>query len=112
MELWVRSQDKHNLIKVTNLSISRDYDYKDNEHYYTIREYEYGTVLGYYKSKERALEILDEIQNILKPKYILDSSSIKPDGDSWVENGMILQNYNANAKIEELSTYVYEMPEE
>ena len=53
-------------------------------------------------------EDIDEIQE--KIFDILDSSSIKPDGDSWVENGVILQNYEANAKIEELSTYVYEMP--
>ena len=68
--------------------------------------------LGKYDNEKRALEVLDEIQNILKPKYILDSSSIKPNGDSWVENGIVMQNYNANARIEELSTYVYEMPEE
>lgn len=65
MELWIRSQDKHNLIKVNNLNISHNFDYKDNEHYYTIREHEYSTELGYYKTKERTLEILDEIQNIL-----------------------------------------------
>lgn len=28
------------------------------------------------------------------------------------ENGMIFQKYNANARIEELSTFVYEMPKE
>lgn len=53
----------------------------------------------------------NEIQNILKPKYILDSSSVKEDGNNWVENGIIYQKYNANAKIERLDTYVYEMPE-
>lgn len=68
--------------------------------------------LGIYKTKERAIEVLDEIQNILNPKYILDTSSIKPDGDFYEENGMIFQNYNANARIEELSTFVYEMPKE
>lgn len=104
MELWVRSQDKKILLKVNELEIEVNTIIAFDENKYQC--------LGAYKSKQRALEILDEIQNILKPKYILDSSSIKLDGDSWVENGMILQKYNANAKIEELSTYVYEMPED
>ena len=64
-----------------------------------------------YKTKERAIEVLDEIQNILKPKYILDTSSIKPDGDFYEENGVIFQKYNANTEIKELSTFVYQMPE-
>ena len=68
-------------------------------------------ILGTYKTKERAIEVLDEIQNILKPKYILNTSSIKPDGDFYEENGVIFQNYDANARIEELPTAVYEMPE-
>lgn len=70
-----------------------------------------GEVLGTYSTRERALEVLEEIQNILKPKYILDTSSIKPDGNFYEENGMIFQKYNANARIEELSTFVYQMPE-
>ena len=112
MDLWIRSQDKETLIKIENISI-------DSENYIignlisddnkSICDY---WRLGYYKTKERALEVLDEIQNILKPKYILDSSSIKPNGDSWEENGITFQKYNANARIEELSTDVYEMPKE
>ena len=104
MELWIRSQDKECLMKIDRI----DYDLSNSQHRIMVNGYK--TLVGTYETKERALEVLDEIQNILKPKYILDSSSIKPDGDSWVENGVILQNYNANARIEELSTYVYEMP--
>ena len=106
MELWIRSQDRECLMKVDRL----DYDLSNYKHRIMVNGYQ--TLVAEYETKKRALEVLDEIQNILKPKYILDSSSIKPDGDSWVENGVILQNYNANARIEELSTYVYEMPKE
>ena len=103
MELWIRSQDKRIFKKIEYLEVDEfDGIITDDE----------CNCLGTYATQERALEVLDEIQNILKPKYILDSSSIKPDGDSWVENGVIFQNYNANARIEELSTYVYEMPKE
>lgn len=104
MELWIRSQDKEILLKVNELEIEANMIIAfDNNKY---------QCLGTYKTKERALEVLDEIQNILKPKYILDSSSIKPNGDYWVENGIVMQNYSANARIEELSTYVYEMPKD
>lgn len=106
MELWVRSQDKRILQKVDNIFLDADYGNK------RISTYdEYNTELGTYKTKERALEVLEEIQNILKPKYILDTSSINPDGNFYEKNGMIFQKYNANARIEELSTFVYQMPE-
>lgn len=106
MELWIRSQDKRILQKVDNIFLDANYGNK------RISTYDgNNTELGTYKTKERAIEILDEIQNILKPKYILYTSSIKPDRDFYEENGVIFQNYDANAKIQELSTFVYQMPE-
>ena len=107
MNLWVRSQDKRILIKVDNIFLNANYDNKIISTY----DGDGNTTLGEYKTKERAIEVLDEIQNILNPKYILNTSSIKPDGDFYEENGVIFQNYDANAKIEELSTFVYQMPE-
>lgn len=104
MELWIRSQNKGTLIKVERLG---HIDGRIDAHFSSGN-----CKLGTYKSSKRALEVLDEIQNILKPKYILDSSSIRPDGDNWVENGIIMQKYNANARIEEIPIYVYEMPED
>ena len=114
MELWIRTQDKMRLVKIRQISLN----YRNNKQ--IIANYipdfypnsgEYYEFLGTYKTKERAIEVLDEIQNILNPKYILDTSSIKPDGDFYEENGVIFQNYDANSKIEELSTFVYQMPE-
>ena len=115
MELWIRSQDKSSIVKVDNLYVSVGnyicyYVEKGKEVSGTY--YRPSGELGRYETKERALEVLDEIQNILKPKYILNTSSIKPDGDFYEENGVIFQNYDANAKIEELSTFVYQMPAE
>lgn len=69
-------------------------------------------ILGEYKTKERALEVLDEIQNILQPKFILDTRSVKPSSDAYEKNGHIFQKYSGNVEIQELSTYVYEMPTE
>ena len=105
MEIWVRSQNKKRLMKVEMVEIDKQ---KDGGAIIYSHEY----ILGEYKTKERAMEVLDEIENILKPKYILESSTIRPDSDSWLENGIIMQKYNAKARIEEIPIYVYEMPKE
>lgn len=108
MELWIRSQDKLKLVKVNYVYAIEN---KINSFSIYGETIDSAPIIGRYKTKERAIEVLDEIQNILNPKYIIDASSIKPDGDFYEENGVIFQNYDANAKIEELSTFVYEMPE-
>ncbi len=105
MELWIRSQDRTILRKVDTIGIVEGRDFWSIDENLTVS-------FGKYKTKERALEVLNEIQNILSPKYILDSSSIKPIGDPYyVENGVIFQRYGANGTIQEVSTVVYKMPE-
>ena len=59
MDLWIRSQDKKKLIKVDEIKIET---VKDGNTFI----YSHATDLGTYETKERALEVLDEIQ-----KYIL-----------------------------------------
>lgn len=58
MGIWVRSQDKRRLINANNLSVRHmsiyTYDIIGKEIY-----------LGSYKTEERAIEILNDIQNIL-----------------------------------------------
>lgn len=105
MELWIRSQDRTILRKVDTIGIVEGRDFWSIDENLTVS-------FGKYKTKERALEVLNEIQNILRPKYILNSSSIKPIGDPYyVENGVIFQRYGANGTIQEVSTVVYKMPE-
>lgn len=69
MELWIRSQDKKNLVKIRQISLN----YQNNKQ--IIANYipdlypnsgEYYELLGVYKSKERAIEVLDEIQNFMR----------------------------------------------
>lgn len=55
--MWIRSQDKKTLVKVDKLIIGYD---KDEKVYEIHNVYD---SLGIYKSKERAIEVLDEIQN-------------------------------------------------
>lgn len=66
MELWVRSQDRMNLVKVRQVSLN----YQNNKEIianHTPDLYEnsgeYYEFLGTYKTKERAVEVLDEIQD-------------------------------------------------
>ncbi len=69
MELWIRSQDRENTVK-----INRQYGLHWKDKTMIIADYqpdfvgtegEYYELLGKYKSEERALEVLDEIRNIL-----------------------------------------------
>lgn len=110
MELWIRSQDKINLVKVRQISVN----YQDNKQ--IIANYmpelyensgEYYEILGTYKTKERALEVLDEIQNILKPQLIIKNSGkiIGSFEDTLVREG-------ATYELKELSTFVYQMPKD
>ena len=104
MELWIRSQDKDILLKVDSLLID-----DNNNDIYTqcwvgvnLETY----TLGKYKTKERALEVLDEIQKLLKPQIILRKGKIT----GCVDDTIIREPDGYD--IKELSTYVYEMPEE
>lgn len=73
MNLWVRSQDKMNLVKIRQISLN----YRNNKQ--IIANYmpdsfensgEYYELLGTYKTKERAIEVLDEIQDLLQNAYV------------------------------------------
>ncbi|MCI6191207.1 MAG: hypothetical protein MR691_14980 [Clostridium sp.] len=88
MELWVRSQDKTTLMKVDRLDI----DYSSG--LYSIKSDGFGTLLANYKSEERAMQVLDEIQQ-----------HIEKQGENYLlsdENGIITgQKYYG---------YIYQMP--
>ena len=105
MELWIRSQDKTTLIRSYEIYIS------EQQNTYLIRAKRTSHILGSYPTIERAIKVLDEIQNLLNPKYIVNTSGIKPDVDFYKENGVIFQKHNENIEIKELSTFVYQMPE-
>ena len=98
MELWVRSQDKEILMKANRI------DADDKNIIVWDNDCHCGeTYMGEYKSKERALEILDEIQ-----KTIINNEVIR----------IIMPNVKDMRGNEELykenvfNTMVYEMPKE
>ena len=60
MELWIRSQDKEVLTRVVD--IWKD---ADKNEIWSKSSFATKNCLGIYKTKERALEVLDEIQDEL-----------------------------------------------
>lgn len=67
--MWIRSQNKELLVDVDNFNVIQDdyyYTYAINSGVEDNAYYE----LGEYKTKERALEILDEIQGKIEKSLI------------------------------------------
>lgn len=64
MNLWVRSQDKENLIPIKNPICVYDNKiiYKESASYIIT--------MGEYKTKERAIKVLDEIQYLLETREV------------------------------------------
>ena len=93
MELWIRSQDKTELVKVEGIK----YETVPVGHSILV-PYEFGVFnVGQYKSKERALEVLDEIQIIVK----------------WCQTNMKYVTIgDCDKLIGSFNDYVYEMPQE
>ena len=58
MNLWIRSQNKIELTKVNDIKI---YKASDGFQIINYSENNHVIILGLYKTKERALEVLDEI---------------------------------------------------
>lgn len=105
MELWIRSQNKQ-LIRKANYEI---YYNERNGHNYIVID---GDALGSYKTKERAIEVLDEIQSLIQPPMnFIVSQHIDFDNDG---EGLIGCNIlKEEPKIEKISDeIVYQMPME
>ena len=104
MELWIRSQDKRTLVKANRIYMTSDLNTTDGDFDYNIWMDEDN--VGTYKTKERALEVLDEIQSLLKSKVLLNSGKILESFEDTI--------YREPDKVEiqELNTIVYEMPKE
>lgn len=102
MDLWIRSQDRRIFQKVDNIFLNANYENKRICSLVDDNEVELAT----YETKERALEVLDEIQKILKPQLIIKDSGkiIGSFEDTIIREG-------ATYELKELSTFVYQMPE-
>ena len=119
MELWIRSQDRENLIRIEKLCYFNTCSEMENTgKNYILNKSWIGDkdciILGEYKTKERALEVLDEIQKVIMPKYIISNfpdDKVKNLNQTFKYNYDYIQS-NGNINIRELGNYVYEMPKE
>lgn len=114
MELWIRSQDREKLLKCNDIAISNNMineietikfkGYKIVGYFDKNTEYE---DLGTYETKERALEVLDEIHKCIVDKEVLDGNN----------NILTLANKNSLNEVKQIldrseKIAVYEMPKE
>ena len=120
MELWIRSQDKTELIKIRKkLSIvpQESFDLGNGE---TIETGEYSIYadhyhLGKYYSKERTLQILDEIQKLLVPDIKLLSKKINEDQEDDLSDLKTLFSViqpDGELQVHQLHNVIYQMPQE
>ena len=65
MDLWIRSQDKEVLTRVVD--IWKD---ADKNEIWSKSSFATKNCLGIYETKERALEVLNEIQTILETRAV------------------------------------------
>ena len=117
MELWVRSQDKMCLAKYDLLILEKQIYDKEEKYMFIADHYKY---MGTY-TKQRALEILDEISSkiknsfLIKNEMLLSSKDIKEQLNTFEEalNGSVIIQTPAY-DIEPINTNIvyYEMPKE
>lgn len=96
MNLWIRSQDRTFLRKVNTIGIVKGRDFWSIDENLTVS-------FGKYKTKERALEVLDEIQERI---MLINTINLAKDTDSLIA----CKNVLTEEKIKRLN-YPYQMPE-
>ena len=122
MDLWIRSQDKERLVKIEYIEyfykkVHYANEEKPREEHHNIGAYisdEQFIVLGKYKTKERALEVLDDIADLIKPKYVIrvdnheeiNNKFLKNKKNDYVSASGVGSVMNVN------QTLYYEMPKE
>ena len=101
-----------NLVKIRQISLN----YQNNKQIianYEPEQYENSScfyeLLGTYKTKERALEVLDEIQSLLQPT--IEYKPIVQEEYNPAYEYKHFVKVDDNMEIKELSTFVYQMPE-
>ena len=106
MELWIRTQDKKHLMKCEAIM------YEKTGTGYGLRAFtkNYDFNIAGYETKERAIEVLDEIQNLLQPIIKYEPIVQEEYNPSYTYKHFV--KVDDNIEIKELSTFVYQMPKE
>ena len=99
MELWIRSQNKKKLCVAKFFELDND-----ETGIFCFNGESYSIFAGKYKSKERALEVLDEIEERI---MLINTINLAKDTDSLIA----CKNVLAEEKMKGLN-YPYQMPKE
>ena len=114
MTLWIRSQDKSNLIKIDRIFV-------DNKELYNETTAGRLTCLGRYKTETRALQVIDEIQKkITEASFLwIESNGIEIKHERQikylqdaVKEGLPILDSKLQLKSTNVDTIVYDMPQE
>lgn len=73
MDLWIRSQDRQDLIRVDGRFHVQETSVNPHSHKWGIL-IDGRCYYAEYSTEERALEVLDEIQELLEPVHIVEVS--------------------------------------
>lgn len=115
MDLWIRSQDKHLLAKYNMLAVAQ-VTHKTQVKVMAFVSDSLGYQdLGTYETKERALEVLDEIQNFLTPRFIVSANSDNDCINILFDKstcGKVFPDDKLQIKNINRDCWVYEMPQE
>jgi uncharacterized membrane protein YfhO len=98
--MWIRSQNKEKMMKVEEIYIALT-----NKQF---RIYSDEVFLGEYKTKERALEVLDEIHEYIENEYMTNKTK-ENITRMFIANEISFETFEE--KLNKLKT-VYEMPKE
>lgn len=119
MDLWIRSQDKHILAKYNMFAVAQITPKTKAKVMAFVSDDLGYQELGTYNTKERALEVLDEIQELLQGQDIMlvkadliSVDDLKDIRDFAKKEKVIAYSDDTEIKYIAPSTMVYEMPKE
>ena len=110
MDLWIRSQNRKMMERAVAVKIAH---YKEDGKMSNSIVINNDYIFGEYATEERALEVLDEITNLIKPKYLIRIDNhesindfLNNENNSYVSAEGVGMVSNIN------QTLYYEMPKE
>lgn len=110
MDLWIRSQNRKMMERAVAVKIVH---YKEDGKMSNSIVINNDYIFGEYETEERALEVLDEITNLIKPKYLIRMDNHGPVNDFLNnENNSYVSAEGVGMVSNINQTLYYEMPKE
>lgn len=110
MDLWIRSQNRKMMERAVAVKIAH---YKEDGKMSNSIVINNDYIFGEYATEERALEVLDEITNLIKPKYLIRMDNHGPVNDFLNnENNSYVSAEGVGMVSNINQTFYYEIPKE